>query len=151
SDFLLDPARFRAAVEPASAEELGSSLARLLGSQQKGWSLLSSTPRTEAVVMALIDATNAAWRAAAVYSLNLRDDPKAQACLEHALADSNGWVRAAALSGLARTIKDRPGLERLLPPLLTDPDKRVAQMAALGLLEPETRSAAGLDYAWNNF
>jgi hypothetical protein len=151
NDFLLEPERFRAAVDPASPDDLQASLQRLLGSEQKGWSLLSSTPRTEAVVKELMNATNAAWRAAAVYSLNLRDDAKGQTYFEHALADTNGWVRAAAVSGLARTIKDRPSLERLLAPSLTDSDKRVSQMAAMGLLEPETRSAAGLDYAWNYF
>jgi HEAT repeat protein len=151
SDFLLDPTRFRAAVDPASPDELQASLPRLLGPQQKEWSLLSNTPRTEAVVKALLGATNAGWRAAAVYSLSLRDDPQGQAYFEHALSDSNRWVRVAAASGLARAIKDRTSLERVLAPLLSDPDKKVAEIAATGLLEPETRSAAGLNYGSSYF
>ncbi len=149
-DYLLDPPRFRAAVEAASPNELESSFPQLLGSQQKGWSLLSTLPPTEAVVHELLNATNAAWRAAAIYALGLRDDPKRQSYLEQALADSNGWVRVAAVSGLTRAIKDRPARERLLTPLLTDPDKKVARLAMTGLLEPETRTAAELDYA-NSF
>jgi HEAT repeat protein len=151
NDFLFEPERFRAAVDPATPDEVGSSLQRLLGSQQKGWSLFSSNPRTEAVVKALLDATNAAWRSAAVYSLGFRDDPKAQDYLQHALADSNGWVRVAAVSGLTRGAKDRPTLERLLGPLLADSNKKVAEMATIGLLEPETRSAAGLEYSSGYF
>lgn len=151
SDWLFEPERFRAAVDPASPDDIDSSLQGLLGPQQKGWSLLSGNPRAEPVVKALLDATNAAWRAAAVYSLGLRDDPKARSYLEHALADSNGWVRVAAVSGLNRAIKDRPTLERLLGPLLADSNKKVAEMAAIGLLEPETRSAAGLGYSSGYF
>ncbi len=151
NDFLFEPERFRAAVDPALPEDVDSGLQRLLGSQQKGWSLLSSNPRTEAVVKALLDATNAAWRAAAVYSLGFRDDPKAQYDLQHALADTNGWVRVAAVSGLTRGAKDRPTLERLLGPLLADSNKKVTEIASIGLLEPETRAAAGLQYSSGYF
>lgn len=151
NDFLFEPGRFRAAVDPASPEDVDSSLQRLLGSREKGWSLFSSNPRTDAVVKSLLDATNAAWRAAAVYSLGFHDDPKAQDYLEHALADSNGWVRVAAVSGLTRAVKDRSVLERLLGPLLADSNKKVAEMATIGLLEPETRSASGLEYSSGYF
>jgi HEAT repeat protein len=146
-DFLFEPERFRATVDPAQKDDLDSSLQRLLGYNQKGWSLLSNNPRTEAVVRALLNATNAAWRAAAVYSLGVRDDPKAQAYLEHALTDTNNWVRIAAVSSLAKIVKERAARERMLGPLLNDSNKKVAEIAATGLLEPETRSAAGLDYS----
>ena len=149
--FLFEPARFRAAVEPASPEELESSLPQLFSSGQKKSSLLSGTPRMEAVVTALLDATNAAWRAAAVHVVGLREDEKGLAHLQRAATDTNGWVRAAAIPGLARTAKDRATLEQRLGPLMADTDKRVTERAALGLLEPETRAAAGLDYGFEYF
>jgi HEAT repeat protein len=146
ADFLFDPARFRAAVEPASQEELESALPQLLQARQARWSLLSATPRVEALVAALLEATNAAWRAAAVYCVGQRDDAGALSALERALKDPNPWVRATAAAGLASAMKDRPVLEQRLGPLVADPDKRVAQRAAAGLLEPETRALAGLDW-----
>lgn len=151
SDFLFEPERFRTAVDPASADDLQASLERLLGSRQTSWSLFSASARTEKLVAALLQASNSVWRAAATYSLGRRSDSAAQGHLERALQDTNGWVRAAAVSGLTRTVKDRPTLERLLSPLLEDRDKRVAELAATGLLEPETRSAAGLEYSSGYF
>jgi hypothetical protein len=65
---------------------------------------------------------------------------------ERAVKDTNAWVRIAAVGGLARTATDRSTLEARLGPLLADPDKKVASRAALGLLEPEIRSAAGIEY-----
>ncbi|MCX6925611.1 MAG: HEAT repeat domain-containing protein, partial [Verrucomicrobia bacterium] len=94
-EFLFEPARFRAAVEPASQEELEVSLPQLLSSGQKRLALISRTPRMEAVVTALLDATNAAWRAAAVYVVGSREDEKGLAVLQRATADTNAWVRAA--------------------------------------------------------
>jgi hypothetical protein len=112
---------------------------------------LSATPRMEAVVTALLDATNATWRAAAVYIVGLREDETGLPWLERALKDTNGWVRAAAIPGLARTAKDRAALELRLGPLMADSDKRVAERTMAGLLEPETRAAAGMDYSFEYF
>lgn len=150
-EFLFEPAHFLAAVEPASPEELEASLPQLLSSGQKQLSLVSGSPRVEAVVMALLEATNAAWRAAAVFVVGAREDDKGLAHLQRAVQDTNGWVRAAAIPGLVRTAKDRASLEQRLGPLLTDTDKQVVERAALGLLEPETRAAAGLDYSFEFF
>ena len=150
-DFLLEPNRFRAAVDPASPDDLESSLERLIGAQQRGWSLFSNNPRTQGVVCALLQATNAVWRAAAVYSLGFREEPKAQAYLEHALGDTDSWVRLSAVLGLARAIKDRAVLEHLLGPMVSDGNKKVAEKAMICLLEPETRSAASLDYVSGYF
>jgi HEAT repeat protein len=150
-DFLFVPAYFRAAVEPASLEELETTLPQWLGSERKPVSPLSGAPHTEPLLTALLDATNAAWRAAAVYVVGSREDDKGLAHLQRALKDTNGWVRAAAIPGLMRTAKDRATLEQRLGPLMADPDKAVAAKATVGLLEPETRSAAGLDYSFEFF
>jgi HEAT repeat protein len=153
--FLFDPHRFRAAVEPASLEELQVSMPQLLSSSQnsgqKQVSLVAGTWRMEPVVTALLDATNAAWRAAAVYAIGSWADADGLSRLERALKDTNGWVRAAAVPGLARTAKDRTTLEQRLGPLMADPDKHVTAKAAIALLEPETRNAAGLDYSFEYF
>ena len=150
-DYLLEPARFRKSVEPATAEELEGALPVLLATGQKTWSLAAPQPRAQAVVDALLEATNAVWRAAAVFVLSQREDEKSLAVFERAVKDSNAWVRAAAAIGLARTAKDRSALEARLGPLIADENKTVAFRAAVGLLEPETRSAASLEYEFNNF
>jgi HEAT repeat protein/thiol-disulfide isomerase/thioredoxin len=146
ADYLLEPIRFRAAVDAASPEELVVSLPLLLNAQSKGFSLLAGTSAGDAVVTALLDATNAAWRAAAIFSIGLKEAAEAAPHFEQTLKDSNGWVRRAAVLGIGRHVKDRSSLERNLEPLLADADKKVARSAAIALLEPETRAAAGLDY-----
>ncbi|PWU17992.1 MAG: hypothetical protein C5B50_10105 [Verrucomicrobia bacterium] len=145
SDFLFDPVLFRTAVDPAAPEVLETELPRLVEHGAKGWSLLATEPRTDAILAALIEATNPVWRATAIYSLSLRGDPKNLAQLERGLSDSNAWVRAAAVSGLPRLIKDREALEKRIASFLDDPDKRVGQRAVIGLLEQEVRVAAGLE------
>jgi HEAT repeat protein/thioredoxin-like negative regulator of GroEL len=150
-DFFDEPARFRAAVESASTEELQTGLPQLISSGQKQFTLLAGTPRVDAVVTALFDSTNAAWRAAAVFAAGSREDAKWQPQLERAVKDTNAWVRAVAIPGLARTAKDRATLEQRVGPLLADPDKYVAARAAEALLEPETREAAGLEYNFEYF
>ncbi len=149
--FVFEPKRFRAAVEPASSEELQASMPQLLSANQKQVSLVAGTWRMEPVVMALLDATNAAWRAAAVYAIGSWTDTEGLPQLERATKDTNGWVRAAAIPGLTRASKDRATLEKRIGPLLADPDKHVMTKASLALLEPETRSAAGLDYSFEFF
>jgi hypothetical protein len=42
-------------------------------------------------------------------------------------------------------------LEQRLGPLMADTDKRVVNKTALALLEPETRTATGLDYSFERF
>src|ERR1035441_3390312 len=125
-------------------------LSRPVSGQQHA-SPLSGAPGKEALLTALLDATNAAWRASAVYVIGSREDDKGLPQLQRALKDTNGWVRAAAIPGLSRTAKDRAILEQRLRPLLADPDKNVAAQAAIGLLEAETRAAAGLDYSFEFF
>jgi HEAT repeat protein/thiol-disulfide isomerase/thioredoxin len=150
-EFVYEPARFKAAVEPASIEELTEGLPRLLTQNQYQWSLVSSSPQVDAIASALLDSTNPVWRAAAVYSLGSKPDKNTTSSFERAAGDSNSWVRAAAVLGLARTTKDRPTLETRLGPFLADPGKNVFEKAALALLEPETRMAAGLDYSYDHF
>jgi HEAT repeat protein/thioredoxin-related protein len=145
-DYVFKPARFRAAVDPATTEELEIGLPVLLVGQDKPWSLLSAQPWAMAVAKALLTATNAGWRAAAVYALGRRDEEKDVAVFDQALTDANPWVRVAALTGLARLIKDRAALELRLGPLLADGDETVSLRAMLALLEPEVRSAAGIDF-----
>ena len=110
------------------------------------WSLLCDLPGIAPILDALLDSTNAAWRAAAIYALAPRDDRKEPAVFERAARDANAWVRAASVRGLVRQSTDRPALEARLTPLLADPNPHVARQAALGLLEPETLAATDWDY-----
>ncbi len=151
ADFLLQPGRFRAAVEPASIEDLAPTLPPLLSANQQRFSLLSGTPRVAALVTGLLEATNPVWRAAAVYCFSMKEDPSAGPVLERASGDSNGWVRASAILGLAKRALDRVTLEQRIGPFLADPDKEVSQRAAIALLEPETRVAAELGYTADTF
>lgn len=144
-DYLHEPARFRAAVEPASGEELSQVLTRLLIAGDRHPSLDSDQAWVPPVVTALLQATNAAWRAAAVHVLSHGPHEVPLATLEPAARDPNPWVRMAVVRALARAAKDRATLEARLEPMLHDADPLVVRHAALGLLEPELRQAAGLD------
>jgi HEAT repeat protein/thioredoxin-related protein len=148
-DYLLDPARFRTAVEAARGDALKLALTLPRSSSEsstKKWSLLSTDVRTRGIVDALSRSTNAAWRAAAVFvrgrNLKVADVPSTAAFLK----DSNAWVRAAAAQALANAGLAREELEKYLEPLVGEADPHVTAMAALGLLEPELRYAAG--YQW---
>jgi hypothetical protein len=54
-------------------------------------------------------------------------------------------VRASAVKAVARNIQDRPARERHLSAALSDTNLAVATTAAVALLEPEIRAAAGLE------
>jgi HEAT repeat protein len=165
ADYLMEPARFKAAVEPVSGDALKGALDLLAGyafsaeygggfeivdgvPQQvaRGWTLWDTDARTRALSLALAQSTNAAWRAAAVYALGRGEDSEQHAAVfEKALADPNEWVRCAAVQALARRTKERPALEAKIGPLLSETNLRVATAAALALIEPEIRQAAGLE------
>jgi HEAT repeat protein len=155
ADYLLEPSRFKSVVERVNGQDLTSALQLLAGynyDERPPWSLWSETDRTRAVAVALVESTNAAWRATAVFSLGLRlDAEKSQSVFEKAITDSNAWVRAAAVQVMTRITKDRAVLEGRLGPLLADTDLNVAGTAAVALLEPEVRQAAGLESEFNCF
>jgi len=146
-DYLLDPVRFRNSLESASGEDLTDALEQLAGyDSDSGWSFWIETDRTRAIDMAMVESTNAAWRATAIFSLGLRSDAEsATALFEKAVTDLDPWVRAAAVASLARHSKDRARLEQYVGPLLSDTNSHVAQVAACALLEPEVRLASGLE------
>jgi hypothetical protein len=157
ADYLLEPARFKSAVEPASGEALKAALECLAGSEMMAdgvtmWSLWGENDRVKAITLALVPSTNAAWRAAAVYSLGQRADAEQNAAIfEKAAGDTNEWVRRAAAQALGRRTKDRAALESRLGPLLSDTNVEVAGVAAALLLEPEVRQAASLEGQLNYF
>lgn len=150
-DFLLAPARFKAAVEPATGKELSAALNLVAGfdyeyENNRGWSLWSETDQAKSVVDALLTSTNAGWRAAAVFALGCRANAKDHLdVLTKAAADPDPWVRGSAARALAQAMKTRAELEKSLAPLLAETNLTLAAAAAVALLEPETRSAAGLD------
>lgn len=155
ADYLLEPSRFKSAVERADGQVLSDTLELLAGyvyDDHQTWSLWAETDRTKSVALALIESTNAAWRAAAVFSLGLRADAKdGEAMFEKALADPDIWVRGAATRAVARNTKDRTTLEERLGSLLVDTNLHVAATAALVMLEPEIRQAADLEDVLNHF
>jgi hypothetical protein len=162
---LLEPARFKSAVEPISGDTLKSVLALLAGFSRSltpdevvyvngvaqggmpSWDLWGDNGRVKAITLALTKSTNAAWRAVAIYSLGLRADAAQNtAIFKNALTDGDEWVRRAAVQTLARHSTDRPALEAVLGPLLSDTNLLVAGLAAELLMEPEVRGAA---YSWS--
>jgi hypothetical protein len=153
ASYLLDPPRFRAALEPAAGTDLEVALDLLVGNGpsydgEPSWSLARNGPRETAIIAVLADATNAAWRAGAVFLMGRRDPAKNLALFESRAKDSDPWVRAAAAQALARALNtDRTNLEAQLGPLLSDTNDTVARTAAAMLLEPEVRNAAGLEGA----
>ncbi|HXR07480.1 MAG TPA: hypothetical protein VN765_09130, partial [Candidatus Acidoferrum sp.] len=170
ADYLLEPARFKAALERAGGEALKEALQMLAGygqgsfgvetffengvAQEAGsrWTLWGENDKVKAITLALAASTNAAWRAAAVYSLGQRADAEQNgAIFEKAISDPNEWVRRAGAQALARHSQDRAALESRLGPLLSDPNVEVAGVAAALLLEPEIRQAADLTGQLNYF
>ncbi len=149
ADYLLEPARFKTVMERASGDELTGVLGLLVGysfgDERQPWSLLATDERTKAVVSALVSSTNAGLRAASIYALGLRPAGSSSAIFEKALDDPDPWVRAAAVQAVTRSTRDRPALETRLGPLLAETNLQVAAKAALALLQPEVRRAAGLE------
>jgi HEAT repeat protein len=158
AEFLREPARFRTAVERATDEELKGMLTRLLGgstfvygSPRKVWSLLGSPEQTRPLVGGLLESTNAAWRAVALYAMGRWAGFTEAAAIEKGMHDTNGWVRGAAAQALARTSKSRPELEARLGPVVADEHPYPRRVAALALLEPEIRQTAGLQWQLDFF
>jgi hypothetical protein len=157
AEFLLEPARFRAVMERAAGDDLTGALQVMLGSgyaygsERRGWSLLAPTARTSAIAAALLDSTNATWRAAALYAMGRWNAETNTAAFEKALHDTNGWVRGAAAQALARSLTDRVALEAQLGPLLADDHAYPRRVAALALLEQEIRQGAGLQWQLDFF
>ena len=151
TEYFMNPARFKAVLEAAGGDALSEMLGLLAGydyenGERHQWSLWTETDRTKALTLALAESTNAAWRAAAVFSLGLRADAKASLPMfEKAAGDPDPWVRGSAIRALARNLKDRTALEQRLAPRLAETNATVATAAALALLEPEIRQAAGLE------
>jgi hypothetical protein len=156
-DYLLDPHRFRAALEPASAGDLELILPMLLGQRagesEEGvpqkWSLAKNTVRNQAIAMALLESTNAGLRATALHALGKHVDD-ASLYLK-AISDSNVWVRAEAIKQFVLTQPGRARLEEVIGPLLADTNPPIASAAVLSLLEPEIAKAAGVSGGLNSF
>jgi HEAT repeat protein len=169
--YLLEPSRFKSAVEPASGDDLNRSLDLLAGygiggdadesfevidgvpqRVPRGWTLWSADANARAIWPVLAASTNAAWRAAAVYALGLRSDSDQDAAIfDKAIQDPNEWVRRAAVQSLARRMKDRSALETKIGPLLLETNLGVATAAALALLDPAVRQAADLENSSGGF
>lgn len=158
AQYLREPARFRATVERARDEELKGMLQQLLGggtyvygAQRQAWSLLSNVEQTRPLVMALLESTNAPWRAAALYAMGRWGAFPYVGALEKGMQETNGWVRGTAAQALARTLKVRSELEARLGPLVADEHPYPRRVAALALLEPEIRQTAGLQWQFDYF
>jgi len=155
ADYLLDPARFKTAVEPVGNDDLQDCLTLLIGgwtgANSSGWTLLSGGPRSEPVAMVLLDSTNAAWRAAAVYALGQSEPAKHIDIFNKASKDTNSWVRIAAIQSASKALPDRHLLEERVGPFVGEDDLPVAHFAAIALLEDEVRQAAGLQWRFDFF
>ena len=157
-DFLLQPARFRAALERASAADLETIFPVLLGQSQESralimepadaqlqkWSLSISGAQNEAIARALLDSTNASLRALGLHTLGRSRNPSNPSIFLKALSDSNAWVRAEAVKRFAMTAPSRARLEEVLGPLLADTNAPVASACVLALVEPDIATDAGL-------
>jgi len=165
ADYLLEPARFKSALEHSSSDDLNRSLDLLTGYRlggdadesfevidgvpqrvPRGWTLWTVDAHARAIWPALAASTNAAWRAAAIYALGLRSDSAQDAAIfDKALLDPNEWVRRVAVQSLARRMKDRLALETKIGSLLSETNLGVATAAALALLDPAVRQVADLE------
>ena len=155
TDYLLDSVRFKSVMEPAAGTVLSGVLEIVTSheyEEKRGWSLWNETDRTRDITLALLNSTNAAWRAAAIFFLGQRADAGTRLPLfDQALTDPDPWVRHAAVQAVGRNVKSRPALESRLGGMLADTNPAVAAIAAIALLEPETRAAASLESVLDYF
>ena len=151
ADYLAEPQRLTAALEPASGQQIQLSLQLLLASRGKGWTLMSPGERAVRARAALAESTNHFWRAAAIYAMARKQPERSTNFFQAAARDSNQYVRIAAIQGFAAAGLERAALEERVGPLVADRDITVAAMAALALLQPETLNAAGLEYSFETF
>jgi HEAT repeat protein len=142
---LLEPGAFLRMADKASPDEVAAALNYLLEERGSGFSLLNNSSGWEPIAEAMFKSTNSAWRAAAIHVMGIQKRLEMLPAVTSALEDANAWVRAAAVVSFARLSKDRASTETRLGPMILDPDTRVARKAAVALLEPETREAAGLN------
>jgi hypothetical protein len=153
--YLLEPTRFVTAMDRATPDELMTILPPLLGGvyggERRSWSLLTPSASAGALLKALLDSTNAAWRAAGVYALGRREPQRHVTIFEKARQDPSPWVRASAVRSLTRASNERATLEQRVGPLVGDTDEHVAAIAAMALLEQPVRVAAGLEWQFNYF
>ncbi|MBI2191272.1 MAG: HEAT repeat domain-containing protein [Planctomycetes bacterium] len=150
--FVAEPDRLVALLEGTQEKDLGSLLESLLGDPAEYPISLQSTDRDrQEVLRRLSRSGKPALRALAACLYGVRSDADGMARLDAAAADENPWVRHAAIKGLAPKLPDRSALETKLGPFLTDPDDRVVTVAAIGLLLPETRTQAGMDWLYSQF
>jgi len=150
--YLLDPARFLAAIDPAGADDSRAAVSTLLERARGGnWTLLAGTSESERIVRSLAQATNPVLRAVSLYVLGQGDDVANEEIFLRGGQDTNAWVRLAAVNALARHTRDRDVLEKKIAPFLTDKDPKVVHAAISWLLEPETRANSGFSYTLNYF
>ena len=77
AEYIMEPARFAHAIESAQGDALSGALGLLAGYEydyggRRSWSLWAPDDRAQAIARELIQSSNAAWRAAGLYSLALR-------------------------------------------------------------------------------
>jgi hypothetical protein len=142
--YFTNAARFRAVLERASDEELAIALPSVLRTG-KGVALLAPSSAMHEMAEALTHSTNAGCRAAGIFALGSQNAATALPVVTGALHDPNPGVRLAAVQSFARLTPERKVLEERIAPLIGDTNLHVAQMAALALIEPEIRNAAGME------
>ena len=146
--YALAPERFAGWLE-AAAPAGGAPLFQLLlqPSSAGGWVAIPDTERAWPIFLRLAKSPQPELRAVAVCRLGRSSDPEARAVVAAALEDRIPWVRRVAVQAVAREERDADRRQAVLAPRLSDPDSKLARMAALGLLEPEVIQAAGWDQA----
>jgi HEAT repeat protein/thiol-disulfide isomerase/thioredoxin len=142
--YFTNAARLRAVLERASDEELSIALPLVLR-VGAGVALLSPSAAMREMARDLSESTNAGCRAAGVFALGYQDVATALPVATNALRDPHPGVRVAAVQSVARLSRERKDLEERVAPMMSDTNLNVAEMAALALIEPEIRNAAGME------
>jgi HEAT repeat protein len=150
--FLCEEDRVVAAAEAASEPQF-QSIARALVSEPKesAISLHARTAAASRILKRLSESRQPMARTLAVFVMSRQKGRGTIELYEKAMKDENPWARRAAIGGILTEVEEQAGREEKIGPLLADADARVAEAAAMALLDDNLRRFINETAYFENF
>jgi len=150
--FLAEEDRVVAATEAASEEQF-QVIARALMREpsESAVSLHATTAAASRILKRLSESRQPMARTLAVFVMSRQKGRGTLELYEKALKDENPWVRCAAVGGILTEAEGQAQREEKIGPLLADADARVAEAAAVALLDESLRRFINETNYFDNF
>ena len=150
--FLAEEDRVVAAAEAANEPQF-QAIARALVSEPKesAISLHARTAAASRILKRLSESRQPMARTLAVFVMSRQKGRGTIELYEKALKDENPWVRCAGVGGILAEVDEQAGREERIGPLLGDADARVAEAAAMALLDDSLRRFINETAYFENF